>query len=139
MAIREKHPIADLPEFFMGAFTELQERATAAGAKLTAPPFARYFSMPPDDIDVEAVFPVDVPVQAEGRVHPIVLEGGSAVEVLHIGPYDGLGAAYGAIEAWLKAHGVCAGGPPREVYLSGPGVNPAEIRTLVVQPIAEAG
>jgi hypothetical protein len=62
IAIRETHSIAELPAFFAGAFTELDTVAKAAGAQLAGPPFARYFSVASDAVDLQAVFPLAAPV-----------------------------------------------------------------------------
>jgi effector-binding domain-containing protein len=84
---------------------------------------------------------VAVPVSESGRVHPVEVNGGPAVQVLHCGPYEGLMAAYAAVERWLSEHHARPAGPPREVYLNSPNEvsGPSEYRTLVVQPIVAAG
>jgi effector-binding domain-containing protein len=135
IAIRERHPIAELPSFFAAAFTELDALARASGAQIAGPPFARYFSISPEAVDVEAVFPLVAPVQGSGRVRAIELEGGRAVQALHAGPYEQLHGVYQALERWLQEHGATPAGPVREIYLTGPEVPPAQHQTLVVQPI----
>ena len=135
VGIRETRPVEELPAFFESAFTELgQYVAEADPAALAGPPFARYFTAPPQAIDVEAVFPLTHALPPRGRVHEVHLAGGPAIQVLHEGPYAGMGAAYESIEGWLSEHGRSPSGPPREVYLTGPDETPQ--RTLVVQPIA---
>ena len=36
------------------------------------------------------------------------------VSLLHVGSYEGLGRAYGAIESYIAEHGLQKAGPPRE-------------------------
>jgi effector-binding domain-containing protein len=136
IAIRETHRIAELPAFFAGAFTELDTAAKAAGAQIAGRPFARYFSVASDAVDVEAVFPLTAPVVDAGRIHVIDLEGGPAVQTLHVGSYDGLHGAYAALERWLQDQGATPGGPVREVYLTGPDVPQDQQQTLIVQAVA---
>ncbi|MCC6619858.1 MAG: GyrI-like domain-containing protein [Deltaproteobacteria bacterium] len=137
IGIRERLPVERLPAFFGSAFARLAQVAATGGARFTGPPFARYFSVADDQVDLEAVAPLDHPVPAEGRVHGVELPAGAAVEVVHVGPYDTLHEAHREIEAWLAEHHRRAVDAVREVYLTEPGSvpDPAEWRTLVVQPI----
>jgi effector-binding domain-containing protein len=138
ISIRATVPMPDLPRFFGEAFHELETAVIAAGEHPTTPPFAQYFSVAPQGVDVEVVMPADAPLQARGRVHPVSLPGGPAVQIRHVGPYDGLAAAYRSIEGWMLMHGRKPSGPPREVYLTDPRLvpDPAHWETLVIQPIA---
>jgi len=138
IAIRETCTMEDLPQFLANAFTELDAYARDAGAKASAPPLARYLAVLPEAFDVEAVIPVDTTVPGSGRIHPVELEGGPAVQVLYVGPYEGLGQVYQAVESWIHEHQLAAIAPVREVYLTGPETPPAEHRTLIVQPVAES-
>lgn len=132
VAIRERVAMRDLPAFFGRAFGELAE---CAGDQIAGPPFARYHAVTGDQVDVEAAFPLRSLVETSGRVHPIVVPGGPAVQVRHVGDYGELHESYASIERWLEAHARQRADAPREIYLTGPEV-PAEQRvTLVVQPI----
>jgi effector-binding domain-containing protein len=135
IAIRETQPIAELPAFFAEAFTELDTVAKAASAQLAGPPLARYFSVSPDAVDVQAVFPLTAPAADAGRVHAIDLEGGPAAQTLHAGSYEGLHGAYAALERWLQDQGATPAGPVREIYLTGPDAPQDQQQTLIVQPI----
>jgi effector-binding domain-containing protein len=140
VAIRETHAIADLPAFFMGAFPELGALVESKGLAITAPPFARYFNVSESTAEVEVVMPTDAPCEGEGRVHPVNLPACRAIQALHVGPYEALHPVYQAVEQWLGEHGKVATDAVREVYLNGPGevAGPEDLRTLVVQPYAEA-
>lgn len=137
VGIRETHPISELPGFFGSAFGELAQYVLANGASFSGPPFARYFSVEESSVDVEAVFPVTRPLEGSGRIHGVHLAACGAIQVRHTGPYDDLGAAYQAIEAWLVEHGRTRADAPREVYLNGPDevTGPEQLETLVIQPI----
>lgn len=65
------------------------------------------------------------------------LPGGAVAHTLHVGPYGAIGAAYDALYTWIAAHGLRPNGPPREIYLVGPGAAPSEAqyRTEIVVPI----
>jgi len=57
------------------------------------------------------------------------------VTLLHVGPYDTIGAAYDSLTAWIGAHDLAIAGPPREVYLSEPETPPEQIRTILEFPV----
>lgn len=104
-------------------------------------PFALYYNEPfkPEDIDVEMGLPVapDARVAEAKGVHRRELPGGPVAYTLHVGRYGSIGAAYDALHTWIEEHGHERVGPPREIYLVGPGegVKPDEYRTEIEVPI----
>ena len=104
-------------------------------------PFAIYYNEPfkPDDIDVELGLPIapTATVDQTARVHRRELSGGPVAFTFHVGPYETIGAAYAALYDWVKLHGHKTLGPPREIYLVGPGQDrkPSEYRTEIDIPI----
>jgi len=64
---------------------------------------------------------------------------GRALQVLHVGPYDGVGSAYQTIEAEAATRKLRCIGPAHEVYLSDPGrVAPDKIKTIVRMAVKRA-
>lgn len=114
----------------------VEPRDAARGA-----PFALYYNEPfrPEDIDVEMGVPVaaDAEVNESAGVHRRELSGGPVAYTVHIGPYSAIGAAYEALYTWVNGHGHARTGPPREIYLVGPGqgTRPEEYRTEIEVPI----
>ena len=137
IAIRETLPVDQLPAFFGRAFGTLMAYAGEHGAGFAGPPFAQYYSVEPQAVDVEAAFPLTQVVEGEGEVHALTLAAGEAAEVLYRGPYSGMEAVYGELFQWIAQHGKRPAGPCREVYLNEPGaVAESELETLIIQPIA---
>jgi effector-binding domain-containing protein len=62
---------------------------------------------------------------------------GSAVRVLHRGPYEDIAPVYGKIAAWLAVHGLGEGGVTWEQYLSDPLVTPPEERETAIYVLLE--
>ncbi|MGI3781758.1 MAG: GyrI-like domain-containing protein, partial [Janthinobacterium lividum] len=56
------------------------------------------------DMVVQAGVPVAVPVEADGHVVPDELPAGDYLTTVHVGPYDGLYRATGALLAYAGAH-----------------------------------
>jgi effector-binding domain-containing protein len=148
----ETRPVAEVPTAVMKATLDVAEiaawLATAYGTVAAylgrhgvgpaGPPFARFEIVGEGRFDVEAGFPATTPVGGEGDVEPSSLPAGPAAVTLHVGPYDEVAPAYAALEAWMREHGGEPAGAPWEVYLSGPDVDPAEIRTEIVWPYRPA-
>lgn len=134
IAIRERVPLAGLPAFFGAAFAEL---GRVGGRHVAGPPFAIYHAVGEDAIDVSAAMPVSMRLAPQGRVVPIELAGGPAVQIEHVGSYEELTVTYGAIEKWLVQHQRARAGAPREIYMTMPTVPASEQVTLVVQPLEQ--
>ncbi|WP_129336377.1 GyrI-like domain-containing protein [Cellulomonas endophytica] len=162
---RRTVPADGLPEFFDTAYRAVLVALQRAGAEPAGPALAWYHGMPGGAFDVSAAFPVvGVPVgplapvpAAEGTDDPapdaagaagddrpalevVVVErpGGPALTTEHVGPYDGLAAAWQRLERWRAEHAGPARGDFWEVYLTDPagGVDPAAWRTALVLPLA---
>lgn len=132
--IRGKVAVADMPAWFGRVFGQVAAAVGRAGATITGPPFARYRMLGAAEFEVEAGFPVQGAFTADAEVEPSTLPAGPAVTTWHVGPYDGLGDAYAALEHWVAGAGAVAAVPPWECYFSEPTGDPATWRTLVVQP-----
>ena len=117
-------------------FDAVARAAASQGRHLTGPPFARYRSMDESAWDLEAGFPVDAPVLAEGEVEPSTLPGCRAARLVHTGPYETVGEAWSEASAWLTDHGYEATDAPWESYLDEPGVE--QPRTLILMPCSPA-
>lgn len=137
-AIRAVIPMAELQEFFGPAFLELTEAIRESGANPAGPPFVRYYSMSPEEVDLEAVMVCDKPIKQHGRVHPIELAPARAAVVRHVGRYDKMKPVYDAITHWMQVNGKRPSEAPREVYVTTAAEvsDPSQWVTLVEQPVA---
>jgi effector-binding domain-containing protein len=107
----------------------------------TEPPFVIYHGSPGvTDLPfrVEICVPIRAPLDPPEGWRLADLPGGTFASVVHVGPYDSVGAAYDELQDWIAGHGHVIAGPPREVYLSPPSTPPAEIRTIVEFPVTPA-
>jgi effector-binding domain-containing protein len=73
----------------------------------------------------------------DGGVIEATLPGGPAATTVHTGPYDTLGEAYAAVEAWIESQGLEAAGSPWEYYITDPAEfpDPKDWRTEIFWPI----
>lgn len=83
----------------------LRERLAARGQPASGPPFLRFLVIDmAGDMVVQAGVPVAVPVEADGYVVPDELPAGDYLTTVHVGPYEGLYTATGALLAYAGAH-----------------------------------
>lgn len=138
--VRERVPLADLPEFFDRSYPAVVAAAAEQGVPLAGEPFALYHGAPgPDGVDVEAGFPVAEPIRAVGSVASGMRPGGRTAVAVHIGPYDRLPDTYELIQKHLTAEGMVPAEDMWEEYTSDPREepNPENWRTVVHWPIAD--
>lgn len=133
--VRGRMTTTELPAFLGGAFGEVMAAVAAQGRRVAGMPFGRYVPVGDGTFDVEAGFPVDAPVVAQGRVAPGTLPAGPAVSVVHRGPYDTVPAAYELLLRSVSDAGGRPAGAPWECYLDGPDV--PDPRTEVVLPYTD--
>ena len=67
------------------------------------------------------------------------LPAGPAAVTTHMGPYDTLSNAYGAIETWMEAKGQAPAGAPWESYITDPAEHPdpSNWRTEIYWPLQD--
>jgi effector-binding domain-containing protein len=106
------------------------------GIRPSGPSFGIFHAYEPDHVDFQAGFPVAEPVEGEGRIEAGEIPGGRVAVAVHEGPYDTIGEAHDALDAYVHDRGAHRGSP-REVYVTGPGQerDAAKWRTEVVYPI----
>jgi effector-binding domain-containing protein len=131
LSVRFRAPVQDLPRHFERIYGSIVQYLTELGEMPTGAPFAGYYNMDMQDLDVEAGFPVTGPLPGRGDIRPGALPGGKVVTCLHVGPYDAVGPAYDAMGRWIKDNGYEAAGVCYERYLNDPREQPPQ------QPMTE--
>lgn len=75
-----------------------------------------------------------------GKVKLEKLAEGRCVQMLHVGPYNQVAAAYGKMIDFAAAQGLAFHGRPHEIYFSDPRrVPPEKYRTIVRNPVRPIG
>ena len=135
-SIRVKCKPQDISKTLGELLPEVMAHLTATGARMSGPPFSRYHAWG-EEIDIEAGFPVQVPIESKGRIHNSTLPGGKIVTCWHVGPYDKLTGSHEALQAHLAQGKLKARGGPWEIYWTDPGMVPdqAKWRTQLLAPI----
>jgi effector-binding domain-containing protein len=135
-----KHVRVEMPTIgshISEAYAEAYPYLESKGVAPAGPPFVIYTEQP----SAQHPFAVDICAPVGGGVDPPQgwsieeLPASEFASLLHLGPYENLGASYAVLQDWIGAHHLVVTGPPREVYLSPPETPPQEIRTVVEFPV----
>jgi effector-binding domain-containing protein len=139
MSTRRQVRLSGIGALIGSALGEAYGYLGARRVETAGPPFVIYHGAPVDDdpFEVEVCAPIAGPTEAATGWQVQQLPAGTFATMLHVGPYDTIGAAYATLTAWLGAHDLVVMGPPREVYLSDGSTPPEQIRTIIEFPVAE--
>ncbi|WP_407361159.1 GyrI-like domain-containing protein [Microbacterium sp. LBN7] len=128
--VRERVPATGLTEFFSRAFRDTMSVLQSQNIRPLGAPFAKYYGSPTDTIDVEAGFPVALPIIATGDVKSGTLPAGKVIEAFHTGPYDTLEETYAEIERYMSSANLAPAAVMWEHYLTDPEAEPDPRRWL---------
>ncbi len=135
LAIRTRAAVQDLPQVFGRAYGALMQYLGELGEQPAGMPYAAYFNMDMQNLDLEIGFPVAHKIAGKGEIQPSEFPGGKLASTVHIGPYDQVGPAYDALMKWIGAQGYQAAEVAYEIYYSGPETPPHEIKTEILFPL----
>lgn len=139
LGARAHTSVENLSVFLAEAFGEVIEYLELLGEVPSGPPYAVYYNMDMQNLDVEAGFPVEKMMPGDEVVHPGEVPAGQRASVLHAGPYDKLGDAYQTLTDFIKEEGYEPSGVAYEFYLNSPREFPPEkLETLIVFPLNKA-
>ncbi len=136
LAIRARTSVQNLPALIGQAYGAIGAYLGQLGQYPAGAPFAAYYNMDMQDLDVELGFPVPGELPGRDNIKAGRLPGGRQATVLHTGPYDKVGAAYEALQKWMAEKGYQATGVAYEFYLNDPDqTKPEDLQTLVMLPL----
>lgn len=132
-------PREQVPHVMGPGLRELMTTIVSQGAVIAGAWLVHHLRHPGPTFDFEIAIPVQSPVTPAGRVRPGELRATRVVRAVYEGPYEGLGIAWGAFNAWIGEQGFAAAEDIWEVYLDGPetGRPPSTYRTQLNQPLAD--
>ena len=136
LSVRTRTPVQNLPALFGKVYGIIGQYLGELREQPGGAPFAAYYNMDMQNLDVEIGFPVARPLPGKGEVIAGEIPAGKYAACLHIGPYDTIESAYNALQAWLKEHSCEVTGVSYEFYLNDPQqVPPQELQTQVLFPV----
>jgi effector-binding domain-containing protein len=139
VVIRLQIPKAEIQQAMGPAHRELFSTLASQGISPPGPWFSHHFRMDPTVWDFEVGVPVDRPVTPVGRVTNSELPKARVARTTYRGGYEGLGAGWGELDAWIQREGLKTDGSLWEVYAAGPETGPdaSGYRTELTRPLVE--
>jgi effector-binding domain-containing protein len=121
-------------------FGRLMAQVKATGQTPTGPLFGRYFDNPEETPEAELTWEVGVPVAADTKATaPFELRdipGGTTAVLVHEGPWESSGPAWGKLIQWVLSNGYQPIGSPMQIYHGDPsGIGANTPRTELRLPV----
>jgi effector-binding domain-containing protein len=136
LSIRTRSSQANLPQTFDKSFSAIVQYLAELGEQPVYAPFAAYYNMDMEDLDLEIGFPVAKELPDKDDIKSSVITAGKYASCLHTGPYNEIGLAYQALTEWMQEKGYQPSGVAYEYYLNDPTETPPqELQTRVVFPV----
>jgi effector-binding domain-containing protein len=131
-------PRAEIGRVMGPGIGEVMGALQAQGIAPAGPWLTHHLKFDPGTFDFEICVPVTSAVAPTGRVRPGWLPAATAARTVYHGGYEGLGAAWQELDAWIASQGKKPGPSLWEVYLTDPHANPdpATWRTELNRPLA---
>lgn len=132
VSISRRLKVAGLDGFIQESVAALHAALGSRGAAPAGPPFGIYHGPvnQEDDGPIEVCVPVAQPVELGGEVQARALPAGRLACVTLRGPecqFPKVLEGYDALYEWVERNGYRTDGPPREVWVSAPGVAGEEL------------
>lgn len=131
--IRARTPVQQLPQVMGEAYGKIASYLGELQQHPTGAPFAAYYNMDMNDMDVEIGFPVRAALPAKDDMYASEIPTGWVGTCIHKGPYTDSGPAYEALTQFVKDQGFKPTGIAYEFYLNDPtAVAPDAIETKIM-------
>jgi effector-binding domain-containing protein len=139
LVVRTRVAVQNLPQTLGSAFGAVLGCLSQVGQQPAGPPFVAYHNMDMQAMEIEAGFPIFMPMDGQDDVQAGEIPGGKYASCLHIGPYPEVKAAYDALGQYMAEQGVVPTGIAYEFYLNDPGnTPPEELQTEILFPLKTA-
>jgi len=135
--IRLTIPRSEIQHVMGPGYAELMETIAAQGIAPAGSWFTHHLRMDPEIFDFELGVPISTPLSAAGRVTASELPAATVARTVYHGGYEGLGDAWGELNAWIDAKGHTQAPNLWEHYVAGPesSPDPANWRTELNRPL----
>jgi effector-binding domain-containing protein len=136
VVIRITTSLAELSDTLDAVYGELMGYLERQGLETNGYPFVLYHNADMEALDLEAGFPVDRIVSAEGRILSGTIPGGTVLSAIHTGPYSTMEKTYTPVMAHIRKEGLRVTTWMYERYLNNPVNTPEErLQTEICFPL----
>ena len=120
LSIRTRTSIDGLPKLLGESYGKIAGYLAELDAQPAGAPFAAYYNMDMQDLDVEIGFPVAKPLNGKDDIQASQVPGGKLGFALHTGRYGDIAPAYDALTGFVIEQGFEPSGVAYEFYLIDP-------------------
>jgi len=150
LAVRIRKPMSeiDMSGLFDSHLPKVYDEISSRGYEIAGPAYARYHEFGPRRADIEIGVPLTEAPSSSSPLDQVPLEqiglselpGRMIAKVVHHGPYQTLGDAYGPFHDWIHSQGHDEGLGPWESYIreTGADPDPNELETEIYWPTASS-
>ncbi len=140
LSIRTRTSLAKIQQTLGYAYGAVAQYLGEMGEQHAGAPFAAYYNMDMQDLDVEAGFPVARALPGRADIQSTEIPAGPQGSVVYAGAYEGIKQAYDALAQYAQEHGYAPSGVCYEVYLTDPMQTPPEqLMTQIMFPLVKMG
>ncbi|MDQ2087811.1 GyrI-like domain-containing protein [Herbivorax sp. ANBcel31] len=133
LSIKKVTSVDNLPQECGRAYLMILERLKELGEEPADAPFAIYYNMDMENLQVELGFPVSKALPEKGDIKANEIPAGKKATCMHKGPYKDSEAVYNAMTKWIEENGYEPTGVVYEVYYNSPmDVPESELLTKIV-------
>ncbi len=126
LSVRTRTSVENLPQVLGQNYGAIAQYLGELGEPPSGAPFAGYFNMDMQDLDVEIGFPVARALPGSGEIQAGQITAAKVAICLYTGPYSDIEPAYNEIMQWVGDNGHEATGVVYEFYLNDPAQTPPE-------------
>ncbi len=123
-SIRRRTSLNQLPDLIRKSYEDISKHLIKTGGVCSGAPFAIYYNMDVNNIDVELGFPVEKAISEKSEIINSQIPAGKVLQFTHIGPYNELEKTYGNAMKWIKENNISTTGTICEFYLNDPASTP---------------
>jgi effector-binding domain-containing protein len=139
LTIRTRTKVSGIAALFKEGYASIAQLLKERGKTPAGPPFALYYNMDMNDLEVEFGFPVEESLEGSGAISSSMTPSGNAVRTRYIGPYDEIELAYDSLMKWSTDNELTPNGMAYEVYLNDPINTPPELLKTEVHLLLAEG
>lgn len=123
-SIRTRTSLSKLPDVIRKSYEAIGKHLEQTKGISNGAPFAIYYNMDINDLDVEMGVTVVNAVAEKSEIKNSEIPAGKVLTFTHVGPYSELEKTYGQAMAWMKENKIETNGIVCESYPNDPAVTP---------------
>ena len=120
LAIRVRAKVEDLPKHFGEVYGKIFGYLGQIGEQPGGMPYAGYYNMDMQDLDVEIGVPTTRRLEGQGDIQSVTLPGGKMATCRYTGSYANMEEAYNGLARYMQEQGLEPTGVSYEAYLNSP-------------------